>query len=56
MIRRALAKLVLRAAVAVGPSRRPSMVLCLWCAAANDPERGSRLCWTCHRPLDGSSC
>lgn len=56
--RRALAVLVLRLAVVLGGRRRPAMVLCPHpgCGAANDPERGSRLCFTCHRPLDGSSC
>lgn len=55
-VRAALAAIALRLAVLLGGQSRPAMVLCPRCNTANDPERGSRLCFACHRPLDGSSC
>ncbi len=33
---------------------RPPMVECPHCKTMNDPMRGSKLCVSCHLPLDGS--
>lgn len=35
------------------PPRQP-MIECAHCQVKNDPARGSRLCRSCRKPLDGS--
>ncbi|WUI00243.1 hypothetical protein OHR68_43375 [Spirillospora sp. NBC_00431] len=56
LVRRIFAPLVDRIITAfAGLERRPPMVVCGSCGVANDPDRGSLVCFTCHRPLYGSS-
>lgn len=33
---------------------RPPMITCPHCGKANDPTRGSNLCFSCRQPLTGS--
>lgn len=54
MIRRTLAAVALRAVIALAAPKRSPMVECPHCGKANDPDRGSKNCWSCAQPLGGS--
>lgn len=55
MIRRRIAAVALRAAVYLAAPQRSEMKDCPHCGTANDPDRGSKNCWKCAKPMDGSS-